>query len=159
MAQSLGGRLPPALVARLSQENLAAQLGAALPLVTVDAKGRPHPMLVSYLELLAPDAETIRLVIGGGSRSAANLDAQGVATLLVVEAGVTVYVKCRAAGRGRAFGDLARFDLHVEDVLEDSSAEWEEGAGVTAGIRYAPLPDLESDWARATLAALRAPSI
>lgn len=158
MARSLGSALTPALLARLSQDDLAARLGVALPLITVDAVGRPHPMLVSYLELLAVEPGTIRLAIGAGSRSAANLDARGGATLLLVEAGLTVYVKCRAAGRGRVVGQLVRFDLQVEDVLEDSAAAWEEGLGVTSGIRYGPLPDLASDWARATMAALRAES-
>ncbi|MBI3637034.1 MAG: hypothetical protein HY216_12625, partial [Candidatus Rokubacteria bacterium] len=47
MTQSRGPALPPALRARLSQEDLARHLGLVLPFVTVDADGRPHPMLLS----------------------------------------------------------------------------------------------------------------
>jgi hypothetical protein len=43
----------------------------------------------------------------------------------------------------------------VEEVLEDAAAEGEEGARITGGVTYAPVPALDSDWARATLAALR----
>jgi flavin reductase (DIM6/NTAB) family NADH-FMN oxidoreductase RutF len=148
--------LPASLRERLGQANLASRLGLAIPVITVDADGRPHPMLCSYLEMLAVDERTVRLVIGGGSRSAVNLAERRVATVLLVEPGLTVYVKCRAAGTGRPVGDLVRFDLAVEDVLEDMPAAWEEGLGIIGGIAYAPVPDLSSDWAQATLAALRA---
>ena len=62
-----------------------------------------------------------------------------------------MYVKCRAAGAPLIAGELARFDLVVEDVLEDAAAEGEEGARITGGVTYAPVPALDSDWARATL--------
>jgi len=52
-------------------------------------------------------------------------------------------------------GELARFGLVVEDVLEDAAAEGEEGARITGGLTYAPVPALDSEWARAVLAALR----
>jgi hypothetical protein len=52
-------------------------------------------------------------------------------------------------------GELARFDLIVEDVLEDAAAEGEEGARITGGVTYAPVPAMDGDWARATMAALR----
>jgi hypothetical protein len=52
-------------------------------------------------------------------------------------------------------GELARFELSVEDVSEDAAAEWEAGAGITSGLIYAPAPDLGSQEARAILAALR----
>ena len=56
MSRSLGPRLPDALVARLDQRDVASRLGVALPLATVDADGRPHPMLLSYLEVRAHGA-------------------------------------------------------------------------------------------------------
>ena len=56
MSRAIGRALTPELVDRLSQRDLAHRLGAAMPLVTLDAEGRPHPMLVSYLELRAYDA-------------------------------------------------------------------------------------------------------
>ena len=61
MTRSLGGALTPALVERFSQRDLARRLGTALPFVTVDPDGRPHPMLLSYLELRAYDTGTVGL--------------------------------------------------------------------------------------------------
>ena len=156
MSRSLGPALTPALSARLSQADLRARLGRAVPLSTVDAAGLPHPMLCSYLELLAVDARTIRVAIAAGSGSARNLAERGAATLILVEPGLAVYVKCRAAGPPLAIGALARFELSVEDVLEDAATGWEEGVGITGGIAYAPAPDLDAPEAQAVLAALRA---
>src|SRR5262249_17567213 len=96
MTRSLGRALPQALVDRFSQRDVAGLLGVALPFVTVDADGRPHPMLLSYLEIRAYDTRTVGLVIGARTRSARNLTERGTATLLAIEADVTVYVKLRA---------------------------------------------------------------
>ena len=155
MSQSLGAALPPALEKRLSQQDLPRLLGRALPLLTVDDCGRPHPMLCSYLELLAVSATVIRVAVGARSSTRRNLEARGVAMLLIVEADVTMYVKCRASAAPILSGELARFELAVEEVLEDAAAEGEQGARITVGLTYAPVPALDSEWARATLAALR----
>jgi hypothetical protein len=151
-----GPALPPELLSALSQADLASRLGRALPLVTVDAEGRPHPMLCSYLELLAVDAGTIRVVIGAGSGSAKNLEARRVATLLIIDPERTVYVKCRATDAPLTEGVLARFTLRVEAVLEDTPAEWEGGVRITGGITYAPSPALDTPEARAAQRLLRA---
>jgi len=161
VSRSLGAALPPALQARLSQQDLPRLLGRGLPLVTVDDQGRPHPMFCSYLDVLATSATTVRVAVAARSNMRRNLEARGAATLLIAEPDVTMYVKCRAAGAPLIAGELARFDLVVEDVLEDEAAEGEEGeegeegARITSGVTYAPVPSLDSDWARATLAALR----
>jgi len=162
MTRSLGRALPQALVDRFSQRDVAGLLGVALPFVTVDADGRPHPMLLSYLEIRAYDTRTVGLVIGARTRSARNLTERGTATLLAIEADLTVYVKLRTvdgplpvAGAGE-YG-LGYFLLEVDEVLEDAAAEWEGGMRITTGIRYAPAPTLDEPWARATLAALAEP--
>ncbi len=156
MSRRLGFTLPPPLLAALSQDDLASRLGLAIPLLTVDEEGRPHPMLLSHLEILAPAPDTIRIVVAAGSRSAANLAARGHATLLLVEPAHTYYVKATATAGPFGFGSLTRFDLTVTEVLEDAPAAWEAGLGVTSGITYAPAQRLDSDVARETLAALRA---
>jgi hypothetical protein len=156
VSRSLGAALPPALLARLSQADLPSVLGLALPFVTVGADGSLHPMLCSYLEWRAVDARTLRLAIAAVSTSARNLAERGVGTLLVIEPDRTVYVKCRAAGAPRRIGDLARFTLAVEDVLDDRPTEAEGDARIASGITYRPRPALEAPWARAVLAALRA---
>jgi hypothetical protein len=112
-------------------------------------------MLVSYLELRAVSPDTIRLAIASGGGSARNLAERGAATLLIVEPDRTVYVKCRAAGEPLVAGPFARFTLRVEDVLDDSAAEWEGGARITSGIGYAPLPSLDGPVATQILALLR----
>ena len=113
-------------------------------------------MLCSYLELRAVSPTLLRLAIAAQSGSARNLEGRGVATLLVIEPEHTIYVKGRASGAPLLMGELARFELSVEDVSEDAAAEWEAGAGITSGLTYAPAPDLGSPEARAILAALRA---
>jgi hypothetical protein len=162
MPRSSGVELSPALVDRLSQRELEPRLGVALPLLTLDAQGRPHPMLLSYLELRAYDGRTVGLVIQGESGSARNLVERRAATLVVVEPDAIVYVKLRTLDGplpvegGETFG-LGYFLLEVEEVLEDSAAAWESGMRVTETIRYAPVPALTEPWARATRAALAAP--
>ena len=162
MTRSLGRSLSQALVERFAQRDLARRLGAALPFVTIDAQGRPHPMLLSYLEIRAYDTRTVGLVIGARTRSARNLTERGTGTLLAIETDVTVYVKLRiidgplpVPGAGE-YG-LGYFLLEVDEVLDDAAAEWEGGMRITSGIRYAPAPTLDEPWARATLAALAEP--
>ena len=157
MSRSLGPELPPDLTDRLSQAKLSHHLGKALPLITVDAAGRPHPMLLSSLEVRAVDPKTVRVVIGARSRSARNLLERQAATLLIVEPERTVYVKTRAsAGPYPVTGlpDSGLFVLTVEEVLEDAAAEWEGGMRITGGVTYAPVPSLDAPWAKATLQAL-----
>jgi hypothetical protein len=156
VSRSLGPALPADLVTLLSQADLDSRLGRALPFVTQGEDGVPYPMLCSYLEWLAVDARTLRLAIAAGSRSARNLEARRVGTLLVIEPERTMYVRCRASGAPRRLGDLARFTLAVEDVLDDRPTEAEGNARIVSGITYRPLPALDAAWARAVLAALRA---
>src|SRR5215475_13676368 len=96
MTRSLGRALTQDLVDRFSQRDIARRLGAALPFVTVDADGQPHPMLLSYLELRAYDTRTVGLVIGARTRSARTLTGRGAGRLLPTGADVIVSVKLRA---------------------------------------------------------------
>jgi len=162
MARSLGPRLPAALVERLSQRDLPARLGVALPFVTVDREGRPHAMLVSYLELRAYDSGTLGLVIQARSASARNLAERQAGTLMILEPDAVMYVKTRAVDGPLEVADdeglgLGYFLLGVEDVLEDAAAAWEGGMRITGAVTYAPPPALAAAWVRATLAALAAP--
>jgi len=156
VSRSLGAALPPDLLARFSQTDLLALLGRGLPFVTLGADGSLHPMLTTYLEWLAVDARTLRLVIGAYSRSARNLAERGVGTLVVIEPERSVYVKARATGPPLRAGELARFTLAVEDVLEDSPDPGEGDVAITSGIHYGPPPALDDARAKAVLAALRA---
>jgi hypothetical protein len=119
-------------------------------------------MLLSYLELRAYDPRTLGLVIQARSGSARNLVERGAGTLIVVEPEAIVYVKTRLLDGplpidgGQAFG-LGYFLLEVEQVVEDSAADWEGGTRITGTIRYEPAPTLAEPWARATLTALTVP--
>ena len=155
MSRSLGGVLPATLQQLLSQADLGALLGRGLPFLTLAADGSLHPMLTSYLEWLAVDERTVRVVVAAGSRSARNLEERAVGTLLIVEPERTVYVKCRAAGPPLRVADLARFTLGVQDVLEDAPDEAEGDVRITSGIRYRPVPVLEDARVQAVLVALR----
>ena len=162
MTRLVGSVLPAAIVDRLSQRDLVQRLGTALPFVTVDAEGRPHAMLLSYLEIRAHDASSLGLVILARSRSARNLVERGTGTLLIVEPDLVAYVKARAIDgplpvAGAVDLGLGYFLLGVEEVLEDSAADWEGGMRMTHAIEYRPVPTLEEPWARATLAALAQP--
>jgi hypothetical protein len=162
MTRSIGPALSTALVERLGQHDLAGRMGIGLPFVTVDAQGRPHPMLLSYLELRAYDSRTLGLVIQVRSGSAHNLVERGAGTLIIVEPDAVVYVKTRALDGplpvvgGEPFG-LGYFLLAVEQVVEDSPADWEVGTRISQPIRYEPLPSLAEPWARATVTALATP--
>jgi len=156
VSRSLGPALPPGLLARLSQADLPSLLGRALPLVTLGPDGSLHPMLCTYLELLAVDARTLRLAVGARSRSARNLEERRVGTLLLIEPERTVYIKGRASGPPLRRGSLARFSLAIEDVLEDRPEEAEGDVGIVSGITYAPPPSLDGAWAKDVLATLRA---
>ncbi len=119
-------------------------------------------MLLSYLEVRAYDAGTVGLVVIATSRSSKNLVERQTATLLVIEPDATVYVKMRTVDGplgvegGGEYG-LGYFLMSVEEVLEDSAADWEAGMRITQAIQYRPTPTLEEPWARATLAALAQP--
>ena len=147
--------LPPDLLEALSQSDLSSRLHQALPLVTLDAEARPHPMLCSFLEVRAVDSSTIRLAIAAGGRSARNLEERKAATLIVVDPERTVYVKCRATGVTLTVGALERFVLKVEEVLEDTADASEGPVRITSGITYGPAPSLDDPRVAFTLDTLR----
>jgi hypothetical protein len=162
VSRSLGAALPPALLDRLSQRDLEPRLGVGLPFLTIDRAGRPHAMLVSYLEIRAYDSGTLGLVIQARSTTARNLAERAAGTLLIVEPDGVLYVKARTVDgplevRDDAGLGLGYFLLAVDEVLEDAPADWEGGMHITSAIQYRPVPSLDAPWARATLAALAAP--
>jgi hypothetical protein len=74
----------------------------------------------------------------------------------VVEPALVVYVKCRATGAPLQIGELARFTLAIEDVLEDAPTEAEGAVRISSGITYGPVPSLGEAWVLAVMGALRA---
>jgi hypothetical protein len=160
VSRSLGTALTAALVERLSQREIERRLGVALPFVTVDQAGRPHAMILSYLEVRAYSPSTLGMVIQARSTTARNLAARGAGTLLIVEPAGVFYVKTRAVDGPLEVPEelgLGYFLLAVEELLEDAAADWEGGVRITNAIEYRPLPALDAPWVRATLDALAAP--
>jgi hypothetical protein len=162
MTRLLGRALTPELLERFSQKALRSRLGVALPFVTVDGDGRPHPMLLSYLELRAYSPTTLGLVIQAPSHSASNLAERGTGTLLVLEPDAVVYVKTRVVDGPLPVEDaddlrLGYFLLEVEEVLQDEAADWEGAVRITSAVRYEPSPTLGERWATVTRRALEAP--
>jgi hypothetical protein len=146
VSRSLGSQLPDALLARLVADP-AERLGEAVVLVTVDAFGRPHPALVSYGELLALDPTRLRLGLHAGTRSATHLRDAGRVALAFADVELNLYVKADAVPLPEAPGHpgLARFELHVWDVLEDRAEGEEAGAHLTGGITFR-LPGGPARW-------------
>lgn len=109
-----------------------------LQLCTVDDRGFPHVALLGAWEVLAWDAYTLRLAVGGCSTTAANMRRTGQATLLVVDAHGAHYVKMRVhevAASMRSAAWNARFDGRVEVVLADAADPGREGSGhIVQGI-------------------------
>ncbi|HEX6355959.1 hypothetical protein [Actinophytocola sp.] len=67
----------------------------AFPFVTVDADGFPHVMLLCNAELLATDDRGALLVAIVSANARANLDRNGVATLIAADGAAAHYAKLR----------------------------------------------------------------
>jgi hypothetical protein len=137
MSRSLGSLLPDGLIARLSaspEEDAPAE--QAVVLTSVDPYGWPHPALLSEAEVVALDASRLRLALGATSRSARHLRDSGRATLVFAGAAGTIYVKAEAVALPPApdHPELARFELVVQDVLEDQAGGDEAGARLRQGL-------------------------
>ncbi len=154
MSRDLGAELPAALRERLDGQNLRALMGRAHLVVTVDAQGRPHPAMLSHGEILATGPSQIRVATYRSSTAANNMRRNGHLTLCLVDAGMACYVKGRAAELPPMadFPKLARFQVQVEQVLEDySQAEIEGEARVLGGITFTVGEAAErwlADWER-----------
>ena len=140
MSRSLGSALPPHLYTLLGRERTAWHEGKAIPIVTTDPQGRPHPALLSYDEVAATDPQTIRLAIGSQSQTAKNLGQRQAVTVLVLDSGLAYYLKGSARelkpGLAHSPGS-ALFAVRLEEVLEDQAREdTEAGIRLTGGVTF-----------------------
>ncbi|MEK9658725.1 MAG: pyridoxamine 5'-phosphate oxidase family protein [Chloroflexota bacterium] len=140
MSQELGPQLPGDLYRILADEPPETQRGRAITLLTVDPAGYAHPALLSYREVGARDAQTLRLVVYAGSNTTGNLRANGHATLAFVDERFVYYVKGTAteipAHRAGADAHFATFDIGVQSVLADAPRADEAGAHLVSGITF-----------------------
>jgi len=160
MSRAIGHRLPDRLFALLDGRALHERLGKAFLVTTTDPEGRPHPAMLSYGELLAVDPSRLRLAMYEKSRTVGHLKANGLFTLSLVEPGLAYYIKGKATPLPPMvkYPRLVRFEIMIEEILEDQAEEDEAGARITGGITFEPGPD-QSDLLRSweeMIAALRA---
>src|SRR5438045_92114 len=73
MSARTGDRLDPALLRRLAGEWLASRATEAILVTTLDDRGRPHPALLAYGEVVALTPTRIRLAVADASTTARNL--------------------------------------------------------------------------------------
>lgn len=131
MATLIGDRLPEDLVAFFAGTDLAAKIGPAYPLVTVDSSGAPRLSMLSAGELLATSDRTVRIGLWPGTTTGANLADGREALLCVVEPGSVRYVRGTAVRLAGPDG-VDCFELTVRSVESDSH----EGMPVTTGIAF-----------------------
>lgn len=159
MSARLGDHLDDALFERLSGGGLATRPEEAIVIATTDDRGRPHPALVAYGEVLAVTPALVRLVLGARSTSARNLAARGAVTLCLIASDGVAYIKAAAraltAEPSLAARGLVAFEARVEDVLVDAPAAG-EAARLTSGITFtADDPERQAREWTARLDALR----
>ena len=160
MSRSIGRELPESLWSRLNGSNLPSCLGKAFLITTVDPNGFPHAALLSYGEVVAVDRSRLRMAMYEGSRSVTHLKTNGKLTVSLVEEGLAYYVKGRAAPIPAVpqYPRLARFEIRIEEILEDQTPEEEAGTRITGGITFQPPKgdaELLTSW-EGVLSALRA---
>lgn len=140
MSKSLADELNDDLLRRLSGEDLEARAEKVILIATVDAGGRPHPAMLSYLEVVARDRRNIRLATYKDSSTTENMRRSGKATISIIDERVAYYIKGSVLEIKRAMSCArhnAKLNLHVEEVLADeANEEFEPGAYVSSGVTY-----------------------
>ena len=130
------------LYLRLSGVDVGSLASQAIVLCTTDADGQPHPAMLSYFEVAAPDRSNVRLAVYNDSRTYANLRERQKATLVVVDVGLVCYIRATVDAvvpTMRAAPYNAKLNLHIARVeFDEASPELEPGADVTNGITYGP---------------------
>lgn len=137
MSRLIGHHLTPALLDTLSVPRALKRTDVAIVICSVDEQGRPHPAMLSSLEIVARDARTIRVAVHAASRTARNLAANRHLTIVLADEAGVFYVKGDAgltAASMTSAPAMSMFTLQVDRVLEDTSAEHER-AQIISGIR------------------------
>ncbi|HUE89141.1 MAG TPA: pyridoxamine 5'-phosphate oxidase family protein [Vicinamibacterales bacterium] len=138
MSRLIGHHLSEALLDTLSAHRAIERADCcAIVICSVDEQGRPHPAMLSSLEIVARDARDIRLAVHASSRTARNLTANRHLTIILADETGVHYVKGDAALASASMTTapaLAAFTLHVDRVLEDTPADYEQST-IVSGIR------------------------
>ena len=136
-------RLPPNLHDRLfellSGERVDDHLNQVILLITLDQRGWPYVAMLSYLEVVAPDRENIRLAPWNNSTTTANLRRNPNVTLVIIEAGLACYIQGTAVELERempGFAGMAKINVKITSILEDKALDYEGSASITTGVRF-----------------------
>jgi hypothetical protein len=157
MSRLIGHHLSDPLLEILSAGRAVERADRAIVICSVDEQGRPHPAMLSSLEVVARDARHVRLAVHASSRTARNLTANKHLTVILADETGVHYVKGDAELSTASMSSapaLSAFTLHVDRVLEDSPAAYEQ-ATLVSGIRITR-GALDHDRAQAVLRELSA---
>jgi hypothetical protein len=159
MSRSVSGGLTPDLLERLGGERADALANQAIVLCTIGEHGWPHPAMLSYYEVAAADARTLRLAVYKDSRTCANLRDRRKATLILTGERLACYISASVRGVETAMASApynAQVTLQVEQVRSDEPPpDLEPGAFVLSGITYAARTGEPLARARRVLAELK----
>lgn len=160
MSARLEPKLPDELFGLMNGEHLDQHLHKVVLCITVDERGWPYTAILSYLEVIAPDRNTIRFAPWNNSTTTGNLRRNGKVTLLVVDEGLAYYIQGTATELRRemeGFPGMAKIHMQIESILQDNALDYEGSARITTGIRFEN-PQMDSAYierGRKVLAALR----
>jgi hypothetical protein len=132
--------LPDDLCRKLAGGDLEACAGKAILVCTVDSNGWPHPAMLSYFEVVARDAGTLRLATYKDSTTTGNMRRNGRLTVLIIDERMAYYIKGTARELSREMAcspHNSKIDVHIEEVLADTAnEEFEPGVYVASGVTY-----------------------
>ena len=128
------------LYRRLGGAESMSRASEAIVICTVDVHGWPHPALLSYFEVAAPDRHNLRLAVYTNSRTCANMRERGKATLIIATP-----LLCYVAAPSPAVAEYAGSSLNAKlnwnlAWLSTTTAGPDPVVRVTSGITYAIRP-------------------
>jgi Pyridoxamine 5'-phosphate oxidase len=140
MSRSLGSELNDDLWLRLRGDDLESRAEKVILIATVDERGRPHPAMLSYFEVVAVDRHNIRMATYRDSSTTENMRRNGKATISLIDERVAYYIKGGVDELEREMVCApynSKLNLKVESVLADeANEEFEPGAYVSSGVMY-----------------------
>lgn len=155
MSRLIDIQLTAPLLERLSVGRALAHANNAIIVCTIDDEGKPHPAMLSSLEVVAKDAQNLRVATHGSSRTTHNLHVRSALTLVVADSSGVFYIKGHATqvlATLISAPALTVFNVRVTGVLEDNPAAY-ENARLVSGI-HVERGALDSERALAILSEL-----
>ena len=140
MTRLVGSELPPDLARRFSTETIERYAQNVVSMITEGEDGWPHPAMLSHFEIVARDAQNLRLATYADSRTTGNMLRTGKLTIVVVDAGMAYYLKGTVEEllpSMKSAPHNALLNFRVEQVLADHADVEREGEPtITSGMTY-----------------------